>query len=132
MTPTSSVVHEPPLGDLLAQRRRELAEELAHDVAEAALPPEARGEDVTPSQHPADVASDLDERERLVAQITAERIRLASVDDALARLDTGTYGTCIDCGSAIPLERLMALPQAARCIGCQLRDEHRRPRRARR
>ena len=131
-TSTNTVGRARSLGERLARRRRELAAELAQDAAEVALPPDARGEDLTPSQHPADVASDLEQRERLVAQVTAERIRLASIDDALARLGTGTYGTCIDCGNAIPLERLVALPQAARCIDCQRRDERDRRSRARR
>ena len=45
--------------------------------------------------------------------------QLILVDEALARLDAGTYGTCLRCGLAIPIERLEALPWAARCIDCQ-------------
>lgn len=44
---------------------------------------------------------------------------LADVDAAIARLDDGTYGTCIRCGRPIAPERLDALPWAARCIDCQ-------------
>ena len=107
----------------LDARRRELVDEISRDAAEVALAPEARGEDLTSSQHPADVASDLDQRERLVAQTGTERVRLVAVDDALARLAAGSYGLCVDCGAEIPLERLIALPQAARCIACQQRGE---------
>jgi DnaK suppressor protein len=45
--------------------------------------------------------------------------QLELVDAALARLDAGTYGTCVQCGRAIAAERLEALPWAARCIDCQ-------------
>ena len=42
---------------------------------------------------------------------------------ALARLDSGEYGTCADCGDAIPAARLAAQPFAVRCIACQERRE---------
>lgn len=134
---TTTIVDTPgprerSLRERLIQRRREVADELARDMAEVALAPDARGEDLTPSQHPADVASDLEQRERLVAQTTADQARLTSIDDALTRLGAGAYGRCVDCGEAIPLERLAALPHAARCIGCQQRDERLRLRYTRR
>jgi DnaK suppressor protein len=43
--------------------------------------------------------------------------------DALARLDAGEYGICVDCGTDIPVARLHAQPFAARCIACQERVE---------
>lgn len=45
--------------------------------------------------------------------------QLALVDAALARLDDGTFGTCVRCGRPIAAERLEALPWAPRCIDCQ-------------
>ena len=45
--------------------------------------------------------------------------QLVLVDEALARLDTGTFGACVRCGNPIAPERLEALPWAARCIDCQ-------------
>lgn len=47
---------------------------------------------------------------------TRERIQL---DEALRRLDEGTYGICEDCQTPIAAGRLRALPFARRCIGCQ-------------
>jgi RNA polymerase-binding transcription factor DksA len=38
---------------------------------------------------------------------------------ALARLDAGTYGRCVTCGTTLPDERLEARPEAARCVNCQ-------------
>jgi RNA polymerase-binding transcription factor DksA len=40
---------------------------------------------------------------------------LTDVEGALARLDEGTYGTCIVCGAAIADERLAEAPAATRC-----------------
>lgn len=42
---------------------------------------------------------------------------------ALARLEAGDYGTCIDCGEDIPAPRLQAQPFAIRCVECQERHE---------
>src|SRR5690349_21301969 len=41
------------------------------------------------------------------------------IDDALARLDAGTYGRCITCASDIPAERLEFRPFATACVTCQ-------------
>jgi RNA polymerase-binding transcription factor DksA len=61
--------------------------------------------------------------EREVANALA--VRTAAVvddlDDALARLDAGTYGACEPCGAAIPFERLEAIPHARLCVACQQR-----------
>jgi len=43
---------------------------------------------------------------------------------ALARLESGDYGTCIDCGQSIPPARLQAQSFAVRCVACQERREH--------
>jgi DnaK suppressor protein len=42
---------------------------------------------------------------------------------ALARLESGEYGTCADCGEAIAPARLQAQPFAIRCVACQERRE---------
>lgn len=43
---------------------------------------------------------------------------LAEIDRALARLDNGTYGVCLRCGTAISPGRLEARPAATLCISC--------------
>jgi DnaK suppressor protein len=50
---------------------------------------------------------------------------IASIDGALARMNDGTYGTCLDCGEAITLARLRALPTATLCIDCARRKRAR-------
>ncbi len=46
-----------------------------------------------------------------------------SVDQALLRLDEGSYGNCEDCGGEIEEKRLMAMPFAQLCIKCQRKKE---------
>jgi DnaK suppressor protein len=43
---------------------------------------------------------------------------VAEIDHALERIDAGTYGRCVTCGTAIPDERLQAVPWAALCVPC--------------
>jgi DnaK suppressor protein len=78
-------------------------------------------------QDPADAGTNLAESDRSEAILAAARARRALVIDALRRLDDGTYGTCVDCGGAVPESRLEAKPEAARCVTCQAkRDRLRR------
>jgi DnaK suppressor protein len=49
--------------------------------------------------------------------------RLREVEDALDRLEEGTYGICEECGEAINLERLKILPFTTYCVRCQGRRE---------
>jgi DnaK suppressor protein len=43
---------------------------------------------------------------------------VADIDQALERLDAGTYGRCLTCGTVIPAERLEAVRWAALCVPC--------------
>ena len=44
---------------------------------------------------------------------------LHAVESALTRLNRGYYGYCVDCDEKIPYRRLLAEPEALRCIDCQ-------------
>jgi len=55
---------------------------------------------------------------RLTGLAEAAASELQQVDDALARLDAGTYGTCANCGEAIPVARLEVRPFATHCVRC--------------
>ncbi len=44
-----------------------------------------------------------------------QRRELMLIDAAFQRMDEGSYGECVDCGTDIPLERLEAVPFAIRC-----------------
>lgn len=100
---------------------RKLDEEDRAGARELATPIDERGDDTTPSQHPADVAADLERRELVLTLSLLDRRDLEAVDSALARLDAGTYGRCADCGEPIPRERLEVRPHAARDVECERR-----------
>jgi DnaK suppressor protein len=57
---------------------------------------------------------------------------LEQVLAARQRLQDGSFGDCLDCGNAIDLRRLTALPAAALCTACQSIKEHEQPPAARR
>jgi DnaK suppressor protein len=64
-------------------------------------------------------ASQVFEQERDLAMRERATQQLEVVDAALARVEDGSYGTCLRCGRPIAPERLDALPWAAHCIECQ-------------
>lgn len=53
------------------------------------------------------------------AAIGRDLAELRAVQHSYTRLDNGSYGECIECGYAIPFERLLAQPTAERCAPCQ-------------
>lgn len=66
-----------------------------------------------------DVARSTSDVETHASLIERAEDRLRLIDQALSRVDNGTYGTCAECGEDIPLERLKALPFALLCVDCQ-------------
>ena len=62
----------------------------------------------------ADIQEDIE-----LALIQMKSETLSRVDDALTRLEQGTYGNCFDCGEEIAEKRLRALPFAVRCKDCE-------------
>jgi DnaK suppressor protein len=47
-----------------------------------------------------------------------QRKALTEIDEALARIEAGTYGSCALCGTEIPRERLEIVPETAVCVRC--------------
>lgn len=72
---------------------------------------------------PADAGSASFERETAQSLSNHARRLLSQIDDALRRMEAGTYGTCERCGKPIETERLEALPHATLCMECKRRDE---------
>jgi DnaK suppressor protein len=59
------------------------------------------------------------ERDLAIRNVDRESNLLRDVKDALRRIHDGSFGTCVDCESAISPKRLAAVPWAACCIQCQ-------------
>jgi RNA polymerase-binding transcription factor DksA len=66
-----------------------------------------------------DGASDLYEQELDVSMVGKYKHRLRSIEEALARFDQGTYGTCVRCHQSILRARLEAIPETPFCFGCE-------------
>jgi RNA polymerase-binding protein DksA len=101
----------------LEQRREFLLDELKRDAAR--LREERTGDtgDIG-DESVADLLVDLDQ-----ADLSRDAAELRDIEAARRRLDEGSYGLCVDCGAAIPYERLLYEPAAARCVDCQARHE---------
>ena len=69
-------------------------------------------------------ATHVFEQQRDLALRDHERSQLSLVEEALARLEAGSYGICRSCGRVIPPERLEAIPWAPTCIECARAQPH--------
>jgi DnaK suppressor protein len=76
--------------------------------------------------HMADVASDSFERELSWDRASVEQKVLFSIDDALKKIEDGTYGQCEACPKKISKERLKAIPYAKFCRSCKEKIEQKR------
>lgn len=84
---------------------------------------EASGDLSGYSYHMADMASDDYERDFSLGRATDEQKELYTIDEALKRIEEGTYGSCSQCGKSIPKTRLKAMPAADLCIECKKLNE---------
>lgn len=111
---------------LLQGRRRAIVEAIdyLHKENPGSLEDET-GELVSGSadQHLADTATETVDREIDYTLEASDGRLLAAIDAALARIEAGTYGTCVNCGAQIPPERLGAMPWATLCIDCKRKEE---------
>lgn len=108
------------LREALLQRKQELEEEISEFQQEIVeLGDDQEQERGTGGNHFADDASSLGEQQTISTIGDNFKEQLQLVEDALKRMDEGTYGICQRCGKQIPMERLEALPYAAFCIECK-------------
>ncbi len=70
-------------------------------------------------------AQEFENREVVDALGNEARRELAKISSALMRMDTGDYGTCVECGEAIASGRLEAYPYADLCIDCAREEPQR-------
>ncbi len=72
-----------------------------------------------------DRASEGFEDELAVGLMAIEAAQLDDINEAIERIDLGTYGLCVDCQKAVPKKRLEVLPFAKRCLPCEGQSERR-------
>jgi len=71
-----------------------------------------------------DLASSLEGREMIFQLTSRDRNELRLIEDALFRINEGTYGACESCEKKISLKRLQIMPLTALCIDCQEASEN--------
>lgn len=74
--------------------------------------------------HMADVGTDNFEHEFTLGLIENEEEELRQIDEALGRLDEGTFGICEACEKPIPKSRLKVIPYTCLCIECKRNEEN--------
>ncbi len=83
-----------------------------------------RGGDVSGhAMHMADVATDMYDREFAFGLASNDREVLRCIDEALGRIDEGSYGVCTSCKKPIAATRLKAVPHVTTCLKCQEKIE---------
>lgn len=75
------------------------------------------------SNHMADIGTDAMEQEQTFLHASQGYDYLHALEDALKRIEKGTYGVCEECSGDIPQKRLEAYPAARLCISCKSKQE---------
>jgi len=104
---------------LLNERRQELMSEAMGTMHGMGMVED--GQESFPD--PTDRASLEDNRNLTLRIRDRERKLITKIDEAIDRIDGGTYGVCEDCGGAIGAERLKARPVTTLCIQCKSDQE---------
>jgi DnaK suppressor protein len=79
----------------------------------------SRERDSEATQDPADMAANAYTKELLFSMSANDRRLLELIDEALVRIEAGSYGECIHCGEPLQEKRLEAVPWARHCLRCQ-------------
>ena len=112
---------------IILKRKEEVNDEIRH-ISEDTLKKsqkDASGDISGYTYHMADVATDNYDREFSLGFASNDRKSLYELEDALKRVEEGTYVICQDCKSFIAKTRLKVVPQARLCVKCQQKREKR-------
>ena len=101
----------------LRHQRDEILAMYEHDVKAGQEASDEGSDDIV------DRANNAYSRELLFSLSDGERHTLLRIEEALQRVEAGTYGICSNCGNEIRAGRLKAMPWARYCIDCQELEE---------
>ena len=109
--------------DKLLQLRDAMVDSMA-GVAQDTLRARAEGSEASAfGMHQADAGSDAYDRDFALSLLSQEQDALYEIDEALKRIEVGTYGKCEMSGKPIPHARLEAIPFARFTVECQTQLE---------
>jgi len=106
---------------IILKRKEEIDDEIKHisDDTLKKSQKDASGDISGYTYHMADVATDNYDREFSLGLASNDRKSLYELNDALKKVEDGTFGICEDCKKLITKIRLKAVPQARLCVKCQ-------------
>ncbi len=99
--------------DMLLKMREELLQEIAENVK---MEKEHLQEAIADMY---DLADDERERQLSILLCDRDREKLNQIDEALERIENGSYGICEECGCKISEKRLEVMPFARYCVPCK-------------
>jgi len=108
--------------EIILEKRKEILEEL--ESLKASMMDVTTGEYVTENSTYSlhmEQGTDAMEREKTFLFASREGKFLNYLDDALKRIENGTYGFCTECGTLIDKARLEAVPHAQQCVKCKMK-----------
>ena len=112
---------------IIADRKEEILDGIKHisDDTLKKSQKDAAGDISGYTYHMADVATDTYDREFSLGLASNDRELLYELDDALKKIEEGSFGICEQCKTIISKTRLRAIPQARFCVKCQEKKEKR-------
>ena len=108
----------------LEEKQAEIQQHIATLIGSPA-PPEDAIQASDGVVEPEEEAVDLEQTDVDQALLDNEKALLGEVQQALERIENGTYGMCTNCGQPIPEKRLEAIPWASLCVTCEKERETR-------
>jgi RNA polymerase-binding protein DksA len=111
--------------ELILERRKDILRELNYlrETSLETTTDQYSGDNSTYSYHMADQGTDAQEKEKAFLFASREGKMLRLLDQALQRIDAGTYGLCQDTNEPIEFKRLEAIPHARLSIAAKNRRE---------
>jgi RNA polymerase-binding protein DksA len=111
---------------LILKRKEEVSEEIKH-ISDDTLKKsqrDAAGDISAYTYHMADLATDTYDREFSLGLASNERNLLYEIDEALKKIEEGTFGICEGCKKPITKTRLKVIPYTRLCLKCQKLQEN--------
>lgn len=108
--------------EIILEKRKEILEEL--ESLKSSMMDVTTGEYVTENSTYSlhmEQGTDAMEREKTFLFASREGKFLNYLDDALKRIEAGSYGFCTECGTLIDKARLEAVPHAQQCVKCKMK-----------